>query len=227
MVQSTTTTPPAPQSPAAVERFSSTKHSITVGGKTIPYTATAGTLVLHNDAERPTASIFFVAYTRDDMTDKSKWPVTYTFNGGPGSSSVWLHMGALGPKRVVMANAEGEQPAPPYKLVDNEASAITMTDLVFIDPVSTGFSRAAPGESASNFHSFDGDLQSVADFIRLYTTKFDRWSSPKFLAGRKLRHHARGGSIAVAADATWHVSERHTFISSILNMGTDALRSGP
>ena len=212
--------------PAAVERFSTTKHSIEVGGKTVRYTATAGTLLLKNDAERPTASVFFVAYTRDDKSDKSKWPVTFTFNGGPGSSSVWLHMGAVGPKRVVMANPEGEQPAPPYKLVDNEDTALTMTDLVFIDPVTTGFSRSAPGESASNFHSFDGDLQSTAEFIRLYTTKFDRWSSPKFLAGESYGTTRAAGlsQLLLAQDGIY--LNGITFISSILYMGTTRFDPG-
>ena len=95
---------------------------------------------------------------------------------------MWLHMGALGPKRVVMG-PNGEQPKPPYHLVDNEDTALQFTDLVFIDPVTTGFSRAAPGEKESEFHGFDGDLNSVAEFIRLYLTRFERWGSPKFLAG--------------------------------------------
>lgn len=211
---------PAQATPAAVERFSVTQHTITIGGKTIPYTATAGTLVLKNDQERPTASIFFVAYTRDDMTDKSKWPVTFTFNGGPGSSSVWLHMGALGPKRVAMANAEGEQPAPPFKLVDNEDTGLTMTDLVFIDPVTTGFSRPAPGESASNFHGFDGDLQSIADFIRLYLVKFNRWNSPKFLAGESYGTLRAAGLSQVLLSQHGIYLNGISFISTVLNFGT-------
>ena len=109
-------------------------------------------------------------------------PLTFAFNGGPGSSSVWLQMGALGPKRVAM-DPEGNALPPPYKLVDNEYSILDLTDLVFIDPVSTGFSRAIPEQDAKNFHGINGDLESVADFIRLYTTRNSRWTSPKFLAG--------------------------------------------
>ncbi len=209
-----------PNGSAALERFSATKHSITINGKTIPYTATAGTLVLKNDQDRPTASIFFVAYTRDDQQDKTKWPVTFTFNGGPGSSSVWLHMGALGPRRVAMANAEGEQPAPPFHLVDNEDTGLTVTDLVFIDPVTTGFSRPAPGESASNFHGFDGDLQSVADFIRLYLVKFDRWSSPKFLAGESYGTMRAAGLSQVLLNQHGIYLNGISFISTVLNFGT-------
>jgi len=141
-----------------VEVTSKTKHEITVNGKKIPYTATAGTLVLKKEDGKPWATIFYVAYTRDDVTDATKRPLTFTFNGGPGSSSVWLHMGALGPKRVAMG-PEGEQPPPPYHLVDNEDTALLFTDLVFIDPVTTGFSREAPGENPAQFHNFDGDLE--------------------------------------------------------------------
>jgi carboxypeptidase C (cathepsin A) len=152
-----------------------------INGKTLAYTATAGTLVLQKD-DKPWASMFYIAYTRDDAPDAGKRPITFAFNGGPGSSSVWLHLGALGPKRVEMG-PDGEQPKPPYRLVDNEDTPLEFTDLVFIDPVTTGFSRAAAGEKDTQFHSFDGDLDSVAEFVRLYLTRFERWGSPKFLAG--------------------------------------------
>ncbi|MGA2602375.1 MAG: hypothetical protein ABSH09_35875, partial [Bryobacteraceae bacterium] len=155
------TPPPASTqfpAPPAVEHLSKTDHTITINGKTIPYTATAGTLVLKREDEHPLASIFFVAYTRNDLTDKSKWPITYAFNGGPGSSSVWLHLGALGPKRVVMGDPEGAQPTPPYQLADNESTLLSISDMVFIDPVTTGFSRNAPGENPAQFHSVEGDL---------------------------------------------------------------------
>ena len=173
---------PAEAALPAVEKFSKTQHTIHAGGTELAYTATAGTLVLKKDDGKPRASIFFVAYTLDSATDKARRPLTFSFNGGPGSSSVWLHMGALGPKRVNLP-ADGSAPVPPYQVVDNEQTCLKYTDLVFIDPVSTGFSRAAPGESPSQFHGYDADIEEVADFIRLYLTKFDRWSSPKFLAG--------------------------------------------
>ena len=124
-----------------------------------------------------------MAYTRDGVSDLSKRPVTFCFNGGPGSSSVWLHLGAFGPKRVFM-DADGiAAPQPPYKLVENEYSILGDTDLVFIDPVSTGYSRAEKGQDAKQFHGFSEDIDSVADFIRLYVTRNARWQSPKFLAG--------------------------------------------
>src|ERR1017187_8524986 len=171
------TPPPAANpAPAPVETTSHTKHEMTVGGARIPYTATAGTLVLKKEDGKPWDSMFYVAYTRDDLSDHATRPLTFSFNGGPGSSSVWLHMGALGPKRVEMG-ADGQQPVPPYRLVDNQATVLDYTDIVFIDPVSTGFSREATGENAAQFHGFEGDLQSVADFIRLYTVRAGRWAS--------------------------------------------------
>lgn len=164
------------------ERSKETKHSIAIGGQQIDYTATAGTIFLRDNKNEPTASIFYIAYMRDGVDDKSKRPITFSFNGGPGSSSVWLHMGALGPKRAVLEE-DGSPVAPPYRMVDNEYSLLDETDLVFIDPVSTGYSRAAKPEDAKNFHSVDSDVSSVADFIRLYTTRNKRWTSPKFIIG--------------------------------------------
>jgi carboxypeptidase C (cathepsin A) len=163
-------------------KLSVTEHEITIGGKVIKYQATAGYLVLKDEKDKPRANIFFVAYTKLDEPDAAKRPLMFSFNGGPGSSSVWLHLGALGPKRVVMTN-QGESLPPPYKWQDNEYSWLDETDLVFIDPVSTGYSRAAKDVDAKQFHGFTGDIESVGEFIRLYTTRFERWSSPKFLVG--------------------------------------------
>lgn len=164
------------------ERAVATTHTLTIGSETIPYTATAGTLVLKDDKDKPKASFFYVAYVRDDIKgDRSNRPVTFCFNGGPGSSSIWLHMGAFGPKRVLIG--EGGNTEPSYKYADNEYSLLDVTDLVFIDPISTGYSRAAPGEDEKQFHSVKEDVKSVAEFIRLYVTKNQRWESPKFIAG--------------------------------------------
>ncbi len=135
-----------------------------------------------SEGEKPRASIFFVAYVRDGVEDKRKRPLTFSFNGGPGSSSVWLHLGLLGPRRVLLDD-EGFAYPPPYALVDNNYSLLDHTDLVFIDPVSTGFSRVVPGEKPRQFHGFKRDIESVGDFIRLYTTRYQRWTSPKFLIG--------------------------------------------
>jgi carboxypeptidase C (cathepsin A) len=171
-----------PAAAPAEPKLSVTEHELTVGGKTIKYKATAGYLVLKDDKDKPRANIFFVAYTKMDEPNAAKRPLMFSFNGGPGSSSVWLHMGALGPKRVVMTD-KGESLPPPYRWQDNEFSWLDETDLVFIDPVSTGYSRAAKDVDAKQFHGFTGDIESVGEFIRLYTTRYERWVSPKFLVG--------------------------------------------
>ena len=168
--------------PQVKEVTSVTKHSVHIAGEEINYTATAGTLLLKTDDEKPKASIFYVAYMRDGVEDVAHRPLTFAFNGGPGSSSVWLHLGLLGPRRVLMDEEGGPLP-PPFQLVNNEYSLLDVTDLVFIDPVSTGYSRPVPGEDAKQFHGVTQDIESVGEFIRLYTTRVQRWSSPKFLVG--------------------------------------------
>jgi carboxypeptidase C (cathepsin A) len=169
-----------------------THHEVTIGGKLIKYTATAGYLELPDYEGKPKANVFCVSYVKDvpegEKVDWGTRPITYAFNGGPGSSSVWLHLGALGPRRVDFANpnekpGEPSWPSPPYKVVDNEASWLDVTDLLFIDPVSTGYSRPIEGESAKQFHGLDEDIRAVGEVIRLWTTKNKRWDSPKFLAG--------------------------------------------
>ncbi len=164
------------------QNFSMTEHTLNLNGETISYTATAGKLPLKDKEEKSKAHIFFIAYTKNSIKDKSSRPVTFAFNGGPGSSSVWLHMGALGPKKVLL-DKEGLNPAVPFRLIDNPYSILDITDLVFIDPVSTGFSRAVSGENPKQFHGYENDIESVGEFIRLYITKFGRWSSPKFILG--------------------------------------------
>jgi carboxypeptidase C (cathepsin A) len=174
-----------------VDNLVTTKHSLRIGGKTIKYTVTAGTMVLKEEStdrekeaegEKARAQIFFVAYTKDGSSDASKRPLTFSFNGGPGSSSVWLHLGVLGPRRVLLKD-DGELPKPPYRLTDNEFSILDQTDLVFIDPMNTGYSRPVTGEKPKEWHGFKKDIESVGDFIRLYTTRYNRWLSPKFLIG--------------------------------------------
>ncbi len=169
------------QSAELEEKLSVTQHSVIIDGQTISYTAKAGTLLLKDDEGNPKASVFYVAYTKDDV-DVAQRPITFSFNGGPGSSSVWLHLGVLGPRRVLM-DEEGYPLPPPFKLVNNEFSLLDITDLVFIDPVSTGFSRPVKGEEKEQFHGVEQDIQSVGEFIRLYTARAQRWASPKFLIG--------------------------------------------
>lgn len=164
------------------EKKVESKHRITLDGQKIDYTAVAGTIMLRDAEDKPTAEIFYIAYTRDGMEDLSRRPVTFSFNGGPGSSSVWLHLGLLGPRRVRMED-NGSPLPPPYQLIDNEFSMLDESDLVFIDPVSTGYSRPVKPDDAKKFHGVEEDIRSVAEFIRLYSTRNGRWASPKFIIG--------------------------------------------
>lgn len=166
----------------AEERFVETQHSVRINGQEVRYTATPGQLVLRRPNGEPRGNMFFVAYTRNGITDIRSRPVTFCYNGGPGSATIWLHMGVLGPKRVQMAE-EGFQPSPPYRLLDNEHSLLDVTDIVAIDAMSAGFSRAVDGENPKQFHGVQQDIEAFSEFIRLYITKFNRWTSPKYLLG--------------------------------------------
>jgi len=160
-----------------------TKHTVTIAGREIAYTATAGTITLATEEGKEKADVFYIAYTMDGEHDPAERPITFAFNGGPGSSSVWLHLGVFGPRRVVMDEFGNAPPPSGYALKDNDLSILDVTDLVFIDPVSTGFSRAKPGEDAAQYHGVNEDVESVGEFVRLYCTRNARWASPKFLAG--------------------------------------------
>jgi len=202
-----------------------TKHSVKIGGQEVKYTATAGTMVLKLEDGTAKASVFYVAYTKDDVTDASKRPITFAFNGGPGAGSLWLHVGALGPRRVEMGDVGNLLP-PPYKFVDNEASILDVTDIVFIDPVTTGYSRPVPGEADKQFHGVQEDVQSVGDFIRLWATRNRRWGSPKFLAGESY-------GTTRAAGLSGYLQQRYgmylngiILISSILNFQTAEFDTG-
>jgi carboxypeptidase C (cathepsin A) len=215
-----------PETPPAVkEETAVTRHSLRIGGQTIDYTATAGTIVLKKEDGTPRASLFYIAYTKNDPGDLSKRPLTFAFNGGPGSSSVWLHMGALGPKRVLMDEL-GNPPPPPYQLVDNEYSILDLTDLVFIDPVSTGFSRAAQEKEAAQFHGFREDLNSVGEFIRMYTTRSHRWVSPKYLAGESYGTTRAAGLSGHLQDSLGMNLNGIVLISAVLNFQTVAFDPG-
>lgn len=225
------------------DQIVTTRHTVIVNGRELKYTATTGTIVLKEEAEKggeskqeaegekPKASIFFTAYTleRDpalsDAEHRHHRPITFAFNGGPGSSSVWLHLGLLGPRRVEMGDADSLLP-PPYRLVDNEYSLLDVTDLVFIDPVTTGFSRAVPGEVPKQFHNFEKDIASVGDFIRLYTSRYRRWTSPKFLIGESY-------GTTRSAGLSGYLQQRHgmylngiMLVSSILNFQTARFTPG-
>ena len=207
---------PAPAEPK--ERLVTTEHRLTLGKKTLAYTATCGTIVLRDytptddtpdgaqrKPDKATATLFFTAYTLKSGpkagAKNAPRPITFSFNGGPGSSSVWLHLGILGPQRVA-TDAVGHAPPPPYALVDNEHTLLLESDLVFIDPVGTGHSRMAEGEKTTEFHEYRRDLDSVGEFIRLYLTRYGRWGSPKYLIGESY-------GTTRAAGLSLHLQDKH------------------
>lgn len=208
--------PAAPEPAAPVEKKSVTTHSIVLSGQRLAYTATAGTLVIRDDAGKAKASIFSVSYVKDGVSDPAGRPVTFCFNGGPGAASLWVHLGAFGPRRIE-TDENGLKYATPARLVDNEFSILDATDLVFIDPVSTGWSRAAPGEDPQQFHGFEQDIESVGEFIRLWLARNQRWASPKMIAGESY-------GTARAAGLALHLLDRYglqlngvVLLSAVLN----------
>src|SRR3984893_350797 len=158
-----------------------THHQITVDGKLLKYTATAGRLPIKREDGKIEAEMFFVAYALEGQQANQR-PLTFAFNGGPGSASIWLHMGALGPKRVVL-QPDGFMPAAPYRLADNPYTLLDKSDLVLVDAIGTGFSRAADAELSKKFWGVKGDIDAFSEFIRLYLTRYGRWTSPLFLFG--------------------------------------------
>lgn len=161
-----------------------TEHHLTLAdGTTIDYTATAGELFLKDDKGKPQASIFTIAYTKKGVEDASTRPIAFAFNGGPGSSATWLHLGLLGPKRVDVPSNGTDAGAPPYHLNDNPLSLLAVSDLVFVDPVGTGYSHAIGDKKDEDYWGVDEDGSSVAEFIRDYITDNHRWNSPKYLIG--------------------------------------------
>jgi len=196
----------------AIDKVSTTQHTTTIDGKQIAYTAKAGTMVLHDPQGKPRASMFYVSYTRDGM-DPSTRPVTFFFNGGPGSASVWLHMGIMSPKRALMG-PNGSQPAPPYKLVDNQDSPLDVTDLVEIDAPMTGYSRPAEGVAANTLTGAQNDIAAFAEFIRDYLDKYNRWNSPKYLFGESY------GTFRAAGLSSYLQSNEGIELNGIMLLGT-------
>ena len=212
----------ADESISEEQLHSVTKHSLTIGGQVVDYTVTTGTMPLRDSKGEQDAYIFYIAYTRDGVKDKTKRPLMFSFNGGPGSSSVWMHMGFLGPRKVLY-NTDGFMLQPPYEVVDNEHSILDVTDLVFIDPVATGYSRMLPKKPIHKYHGVMEDIQSVAEFIRLYVTRNDRWGSPKFIIGESY-------GTTRAAGLTGYLSNAHrmytngTILVSMTELGPDPAR---
>jgi carboxypeptidase C (cathepsin A) len=197
----------------------SASGELTVEGARVPYSVQAGRMQLATEEGEPRAHVFHVAYLRDDVEDRVARPVTFCFNGGPGSSSVWLHLGLFGPRRVDLG-PEGFDLAQPYRLVDNPWSILDRTDLVFIDPVTTGFSRAAEGVDDADFHGQRQDVESVGEAIHRWLSRNDRWASPVYLAGESYGT-TRAAALALHLQDRYGVYPRGlVLVSSILNFQT-------
>jgi carboxypeptidase C (cathepsin A) len=190
-----------------------THHRLTIAGSTIDYTATAGTLILRNAEDKPVASIGYIAYTQTEVRDPGRRPLMFAFNGGPGSSSMWLHMGALGPRRIVTVDA-APTPPPPYTVVDNEDSVLDRTDLVMIDPIGTGVSHAVCGHKDEEFWGVDADVDQVTRFIAQYVTDQQRWRSPKFLLGESYGT-TRAAGVVDALQQRWSMAFNGVILVSV------------
>ena len=232
--------PPAAESPAAPaaeekpapipsETISVTDHELQLDGKTIPYKAAAGTLLIDGDDEKPYGIVFYVAYTESGVSDPRTRPVTFLYNGGPGSASLWLHMGSIGPVRVATASPEATGAAP-YQVAPNQYSLLDKTDLVFVDAVGTGYSRPVGKATIKNFAGTDQDVQAFAKFIQRYVEVNHRWNSPKFLFGESYGT-TRSAALVDALENAGMSCNGVILMSTILNYftlapGSDAVYIG-
>jgi carboxypeptidase C (cathepsin A) len=213
-------------SPADTKEESSvTEHSIHIGGETIPYTATAGLTQLKDDKGEPTGLMYAVSYARSDVKDLSRRPVSFLYNGGPGSATMWLHMGAFGPRRVSTVNAQFTPPAP-YKLVDNTESLLDKTDLVFIDAMGTGYSHAVCKAQNKDFYGIDEDIDAFGQFINTYLSRNNRWNSPKFLIGESYGTF-RSAALGYYLQSHYSIDLNGiVLISSVLDLATISFNPG-
>ena len=208
------------------EKVSTARGEVTIAGQKIAYTATVGDLIVQDDDGQGEAKMTFIAYVRDGAADRAARPVTFAFNGGPGSASVWVHLGAFGPKKALL-DAEGMPLGPPPgKLVDNPDSLLDVTDLVFIDPVETGWSRPLPGEDKAQFLGYSDDVRHIGEFIRIWLSRNGRWASPKFIAGESY-------GTTRAAGLAQYLQDRHgmylngiCLISSVIHWQTKVFNIG-
>ncbi len=209
-----------PPSPTAV-----THHTLTIENRSIDYTAVAGFLPITDDGGKNLARMFFVAYFRDSQPDLAKRPITFAFNGGPGASSIWLHLGGLGPKYLPFPNDGKTLPASP-RLADNPYTWLEFSDLVFIDPVGSGFSRAVPGVNPNQFFEVEGDTRSVAQFIRTFLTHYNRWLSPKFITGESYGATRAAALAGHLQDKMGLYIDGVIFISAVLDFRTILFEPG-
>jgi carboxypeptidase C (cathepsin A) len=180
-----------------------TQHAVTIGGQKIEYDATVGDVLLRNDSDQVIAEVYYTAYAKRGVTDLDHRPITFAYNGGPGSSSVWLHMGALGPRRVAIPDTT-HAPPPPYRLVDNQDSPLDKTDLVFIDPVGTGYSKPVGKAKGSEFWGVDQDARSLAQFVSRYLSETGRWNSPRYLLGESYGT-TRSAALGALLQSRWNI----------------------
>jgi len=184
-----------------------TKKTFTIAGKSMSFTVETGYLAWKDDKDEQKANVFYTSYIKDGETE-GKRALSFAFNGGPGSSSLWLHLGCLGPKRIIM-DETGNAPAPPYELTNNESSWLDLTDIVFIDPVGTGFSRPVKGEKDAQFYGYKNDLESVGEFVRLFLNKQKRWGSPKYIIGESY------GTTRAAGLSKYLIDEHGIYLNGI------------
>lgn len=210
---------------ATKEESSTTEHTVKVGAQTVPYKATAGSILLKNEKEEPSGLIYFTAYARSDVKDMSRRPLAFVYNGGPGSSSIWLHMGAFGPRRVGSVDVGGST-TPPFQILDNSESLIDVCDLVFIDPVGTGFSHAVGDTKDKEFWGVDEDVKSLAQFIQIYVNRNSRWNSPKFLIGESYGTFRSAALVNAVQSNDGMYFNGIVLISSVLDLGTISFNPG-
>lgn len=217
---------PARATPPLEETSSTSEGRVVIDGETVEYTATVGDIVLRDDAGDDRAKMTYVAYLREGVEDRTSRPVTFAFNGGPGSASVWVHLGAFGPKRALLDEEGFPVGPPPGELIDNEYSLLDATDLVFIDPVATGWSRPAPEVETEEFTGFTNDVESVGEFIRLWVSRNDRWASPKFIAGESYGTTRSAGLARFLQDRHGMPINGIALISSVINWQTKVFNLG-
>lgn len=208
--------------PAPAERSSVTQHTLQLNGQAIHYTATAGNLLIRDDKDKPNGSMFYVAYTEDGASPQSR-PVTFLYNGGPGSSTLWLHMGSFAPMRIETASPKATPPAP-YRLVPNQYSLLDKTDLVFIDAMGTGFSRPVNKGTLKDFLGVDEDVRAFNKFITRYLTVNNRWNSPKFLIGESYGT-TRSAALSYSLQESGISLNGVVLVSSVLNYNDGAAGS--
>jgi carboxypeptidase C (cathepsin A) len=214
------------RAPAPEERSSQTRGRVVIAGDVVEYTATVADLVIESEAGEPRARLTHVSYLREGVADRESRPVTFAFNGGPGSASVWVHLGAFGP-RMAHLDPEGMPDGPPPgRLVDNPHSLLDVSDLVFIDPVETGWSRPAPGVESKEFTGYTNDIESVGEFIRLWVSRNGRWASPKFIAGESYGTTRAAGLAEYLQESHGMYLNGICLISSVINWQTKVFNVG-